>query len=290
MDISTNCKVAWVDSGEVDRIGFGSHVDGASKLLIDSALFLELREGGVSCSCGKVFVWSCVTQCKDPETPALICSSRSPSRLHIIKIIPQPSTKSLFVTWLAWLSSVKSSPITVSGTMVYSKDHSPWLVWREWFVNHYSAACRVRNTWGMQITCHQIDSCAAKSEKLQLLLSQIGFFSPLGAPAVSYVFIFGGLLTQGVYFSVLYWWDIGDYLIAVAVRRQLRIHSANRKGNFRLRLLIDVHLNRQTNWHTIHFKCTLQCYSSLLGKTSNQSKSVPFPRPLPCHILYIDNH
>lgn len=111
-------------SSEVDRIGFGSHVDGA-KLLIDSALFLELREGGVSCSCGKVFVWSCVTQCEDPETPMLICSSRSPSQLHIIKIIPQPSTKSLFVTWLAWLSSVKSSPITVSGTMVYSKDHSP---------------------------------------------------------------------------------------------------------------------------------------------------------------------
>lgn len=158
-------------SGEVDRIGFGSRVDGASKLLIDSALFLELREGGVSCSFGKVFVWSCVTQCEDPKTPVLICGSRSPSQLHIIKIIPQPSTKSLFVTWLAWLSSVKSSPITVSGTMVYSKDHSPWLVWREWFVNHYSAACSERNTWGMQITCHQIDSCAAKSDKLQLLLS-----------------------------------------------------------------------------------------------------------------------
>lgn len=107
--------------------------------------------------------------------PALICSSRSPSQIHIIKIIPQPSSKSLFVTRLAWPCSVKSSPITVSGTMVYSEDHSPWLVWREWFVNHYSAACSVRNTWGMQITCHQTDSCAAKSEKLQLLLSQIGF-------------------------------------------------------------------------------------------------------------------
>lgn len=107
--------------------------------------------------------------------PALICSSRSPSQIHIIKIIRQPSSKSLFVTRLAWPCSVKSSPITVSGTMVYSEDHSPWLVWREWFVNHYSAACRVRNTWGMQITCHQTDSCAAKSEKLQLLLSQIVF-------------------------------------------------------------------------------------------------------------------
>lgn len=189
-------------SGEVDRIGFGSHVDRASKLLIDSALFPELREGGVSCSCGKVFVWSCVTQCKDPETPVLICSSRSPSRLHIIKIIPQPSTKSLFVTWLAWLSSVKSSPITVSGTMVYSKDHSPWLVWREWFVNHYSAACRERNTWGMQITCHQIDSCAAKSDKLQLLLSQIGFF-PLSERLPSPVFSGFLALTKRVLFFCL---------------------------------------------------------------------------------------
>lgn len=57
------------DGSELDRIGFGRHVDGASKHLIDSALFLELREGGVSCSRGKVFVWFCVTQCKDPETP-----------------------------------------------------------------------------------------------------------------------------------------------------------------------------------------------------------------------------
>ncbi len=258
--------MAWAASAEVDRIGFGSHVDGASKLLIDSALFLELREGGVSCSCGKVFVWSCVTQCKDPETPALICCSRSPSRLHIIKIIPQPSSESLFVTWLAWLSSVKSSPITVSGTMVYSKDHSPWLVWREWFVNHYSAACRVRNTWGMQITCHQIDSCAAKSEKLQLLLSQIGFFPHSERPPSPMFSDFWKALTKCVYFSVLYWWDIGNYLIAVAVRHQLCIHGANRKVNIRLRFLIDVHLNRQTNWPVMHFKFTLQCYSGFLGK------------------------
>lgn len=236
-----------------------------------------------------MFVWSCVTQCKDPETPALICSSRSPSRLHIIKIIPQPSTKSLFVTWLAWLSSVKSSPITVSGTMVYSKDHSPWLVWREWFVNHYSAACRVRNTWGMQIMCHQIDSCAAKSEKLQLLLSQIGFFPLLEHPP-SPMFSAFLALTKCVYFSVLYWWDIATTLL----RWQSNVSAASivrtERGNIRLRLLIDVHLNRQTNWHTMHFKFTLQCYSSLLGKTSNQSKTVLFPRPLPCHILYIDNH
>lgn len=211
--------MAWVDSAEVDRIGFGSHVDVTSTLLIDSALFLELREGGALCSCGKVFVWSCVTQCKDPETPALICSSRSPSRLHIIKIIPQPSTEGLFVTWLAWLSSVKSSPITVSGTMVYSKDHSPWLVWSEWFVNHYSAACRVRNTWGMQIMCHQIDSCAAKSDKLQLLLSQIGFFfPPLGASAIS-CFQHFRLWLNVFYFSVLSLVRHGDYLIALAVKR-----------------------------------------------------------------------
>lgn len=123
--INTYCRAALGGGGDACRIAFGSRVDGESKLLIDSALFLELREGGVSRSHGKVFVWSRVTQCKDPETPALICSSHSPSRLHIIKIIPQPSTNSLFVTRLAWLSSVKSSPITVSGTMVYSNDHSP---------------------------------------------------------------------------------------------------------------------------------------------------------------------
>lgn len=181
--------------------------------------------------------------------PVLICSSRSPSRLHIIKIIPQPSTKSLFVTWLAWLSSVKSLPITVSGTMVYSKDHSPWLVWREWFVNHYSAACRVRNTWGMQIMCHQIDSCAAKSEKLQLLLSQIGFFF-LSLPSLECLpslLCFQGFfwlwLNVFIFLSFI-WGDIGNYLIAVAAKRQLRILSVNRKGNIRLRLLIDVHLNR----------------------------------------------
>lgn len=265
-------------SSEVDRIGFGSHVDSASKLLIDSALFLELREGGVSCSCGKVFVWSCVSQCEDPETPVLICSSHSPSQLHIIKIIPQLSTKSLFVTWLAWLSSVKSSPITVSGTMVYSKDHSPWLVWREWFVNHYSAACRERNTWGMQITCHQIDSCAAKSDKLQLLLSQIGFFPRLACPPSS---VFSGfrLWLNVVYFSALCWWDIGDNLIAVTVKHQLGIHRLNGKENIRLRLLIDVYLSRQTNWHMRHFKFTLQCYSSLFGKNTQSKPNCAFPQP-----------
>lgn len=117
--------MARLDCGEVDRIGFGSHVDGASKLLIDTALFLELRERGVSCSSGKVFVWSRVTQCKDPETPSAHLQLVFSSQNHIIKIIPQPSTKSLFVTRLAWLCSVKSSPITVSGTMAYSEDHSP---------------------------------------------------------------------------------------------------------------------------------------------------------------------
>lgn len=117
---------AAVDSGETDINSFGIHVDGASKLLIDSALFLELREGGVSCYYAtKVFSWSRVTHCEDLKTPVLICRSRYPSWLHIIKIIPQPSTKSLFVTWPTWLSSVKSSPITVSGTIVYSEARSP---------------------------------------------------------------------------------------------------------------------------------------------------------------------
>ena len=224
-----------------------------------------------------MFVWSRVTQCKDPKTPVLICGSHSPSRLHIIKIIPQPSTNSLFVTWLPWLSSVKSSPITVSGTMVYSKDHSPWLVWREWFVNHYSAACRERNTWGMQITCHQTDSCAAKSDKLQLLLSQIGFFSPRGAPSISYVF---RLLALTIF--LFYWWDFGFHLIVVTFKHQLSICNVNRKANIRLCFWIDVHLNWETNWNMRHIK--------LLWKTSSQSKTVLFSWLLPCHVLYIDNH
>lgn len=67
--METNPMRCWPTAAKLTRTGFGSHVDGASKLLIDSALFLELREVGVSCSHGKVFVWSCVTQCKDPETP-----------------------------------------------------------------------------------------------------------------------------------------------------------------------------------------------------------------------------
>lgn len=67
--MGTNSTRRRPTAAELTRAGFGSHVDGASKLLIDSALFLELREGGVSCSRGKVFVWSRVTQCKDPETP-----------------------------------------------------------------------------------------------------------------------------------------------------------------------------------------------------------------------------
>lgn len=162
--------------------------------------------------------------------PVLICSSRSPSRLHIIKIIPQPSTKSLFVTWLAWLSSVKSLPITVSGTMVYSKDHSPWLVWREWFVNHYSAACRERNTWGMQIMCHQIDSCAAKSEKLQLLLSQIGFFFSLPSWSAShfsyvlsfFIYLFRPCLNVFIFLSF-----IGKTLATTSLRWQSNDSSAS---------------------------------------------------------------
>lgn len=126
------------------------------------------------------------------------------------------STERLFVTGPAWLSSVKSSPITVSGTMVYSKDHSPWLVWREWFVNHYSAACRVRNTWGMQITCHQIDSCAGKSDKLHLLLSQIGFFPLLERPPSPMSSHFR-LSLNVFYFSVFF---ICNYLIEVAVKHR----------------------------------------------------------------------
>lgn len=142
--------------------------------------------------------------------------------------------------------------------------------------------------------CHQIDSCAAKSEKLQLLLSQIGFFFSLpswSASHFSYVlsfFIYLFLaLTKCAYFSVFYWEDIGNYLIAVAVKRQLRILSVSREGNIRLRLLIDVHLNRQTSWHMMHFKFTLQCYCSLLVEKKNIQSKPNCALPTPVILSYI---
>lgn len=126
--------------------------------------------------------------------------------------------------------------------------------------------------------CHQIDSCAAKSEKLQLLLSQIGFFfSPIlecfpFLLCLKLFYLFISALPKCVYFSVFYREDIGNYLIAVAVKRQLCILSVSGEGNIRLRLLIDVHLNRQTSWHMMHFKFTLQCYSSLLVEKKHPIK------------------
>lgn len=104
----------------------------------------------------------------------------------------------------------------------------------------------------MQITCHQTDSCAAKNEKLQLLLSQIGIFLPtVDVPAISpvvflfLVFVFFPL-TQCVYFSVLYLGDILDCLNTGAVTPQSGILSVLRKGNIRLGLFIDVNLNSET--------------------------------------------
>lgn len=95
-------------SSDADRIGFGRRVDGASKLLIDSALFLELRQRGVSCSLmARCLSAPMSVSVRTQRPPVLICGSHSPSRLHIIKIIPQPSTNSLFVTRPARLSSVK---------------------------------------------------------------------------------------------------------------------------------------------------------------------------------------
>lgn len=228
--------------------------------------------------------------------PVLICSSRSPSRLHIIKIIPQPSAESLFVTWLAWLGSVKSLPITVSGTMVYSRDHSPWLVWREWFVNHYSAPCRVRNTWGMQIMCHQIDSCAAKSEKLQLLLSQIGFFFyPISASLPSlqcfqpFFFFFFWALTQCVYFSALYW---ARHLQPPHCSSSQTTASLvwTEKGNIRLRLLIDVHPERTDKLVHDAFQKIYPC-SVVLACCGEEKKKHPIKAncdlPVPVSLSYI---
>lgn len=208
---------------------------------------------------------------------ALICSWRSPSQIHIIKIIPQPSTKSLFVTRLAGLRSVKSSPITVSGTMAYSEDHSPWLVWREWFVNHYSAACKVRNTWGMQIMCHQTRSYAAKSEKLQLLLFQIGFFFFNHCyRACRHCLPFFCDLTQCVYFSCPL---LGRQSLTALVTPQPGILGVRRKGNIRLRLLIDVNLNRQTDVWCVS---NLPCRDILSCLEKHPIKAKLFLCPSPC--------
>lgn len=88
-----------------------------------------------------------------------------------MKIIPQRWRKSFFVILLPTLSPVKPSPITVAGTMGYSQDRSPWLVWQEWFVNHYSRAWRECDTWEMQIMCHTpADGHTAKSDKICLIL------------------------------------------------------------------------------------------------------------------------
>lgn len=182
------CKVAWLDSGEVPEIGRRSHVDRTSNLLIDSAALPLLGEGVYLVPVARCLS-APVSLCARTQGPP--CSFGA-HVLHlgfrIIKIIPRRSTKSLFVAWLTTLDSVKSSPITVSGTMAYSQDHSPWLVSGEWFVNHYSVACRERDTWGMQIICQRIDGGAPKSDRLQLLLSQIGFFSPLGEAVISLAF------------------------------------------------------------------------------------------------------
>lgn len=107
-----------------------------------------------------------------------------------MKIIPQRWRKSFFVILLPTLGPVKPSPITVAGTMGYSQDRSPRLVWQEWFVNHYSRAWRECDTWGMQITCcTPADGHTANSDKICLLLiicySRIGF-----SPSFFKTFIF----------------------------------------------------------------------------------------------------
>lgn len=55
--------------------------------------------------------------------------------------------------------------------------------------------------------CHQIDSCAAKSEKLQLLLSGIGIFfrPPLLERMPSLLCFHVFFVFECVYVSVLYW-------------------------------------------------------------------------------------
>lgn len=169
--------------------------------------------------------------------------------------------------------------------MAYSEDHSPWLVWREWFVNHYSAACKVRNTWGMQITCHQTDSYAAKSEKLQLLLFQIGFFffnyCWRACHRSCFLPFFSPWFDSMCLFLLSF---IRTTSSTALVTSQSGILGVHRKGNMRLRLLIDVNLNRQTDvWRVSNLPC--QGYFIMLAKASNQSKTLPSP----CYISHIDN-
>lgn len=60
------------------------------------------------------------------DPPCSFVARVLPSRLGIIKIIPQPSAREpLCYSAGSGSGSVKSLPITVSGTMVYSGDHSP---------------------------------------------------------------------------------------------------------------------------------------------------------------------
>lgn len=80
--------MARLDSIEVDTFGFRSHVDGASKLLIDSALSLELKEDVFHVPIARCLSSPVSLSTGNQRPPVLICSSRSTSRLHIIKIVP----------------------------------------------------------------------------------------------------------------------------------------------------------------------------------------------------------
>lgn len=68
------------------------------------------------------------------------------------------------------------------------------------------------------------------------------------------------------------------------VTPQSGILGVHRKGNIRLRLLIDVNLNRHTDvWRVSNLPC--QGYFIMLAIASNQSKTLPSP----CYISHIDN-
>lgn len=142
----------------------------------------------------------------------------------------------------------------------------------------------------MQITCHQTDGHAAKSEKLQLLLFQIFFFSfflpTVDVPAIAPV----------VFLFYFLWFDSMCLFFLSVIRKtpstvwvtpQSGILSVHRKGNFRLRLLIDVILNRRTD---VRYVSNVPCSDILSCLEKHPIKAKLFLHPSPWYILHIDNH
>ena len=133
------CKVAWLDGGEVPEIGRRSHVDRTSNLLIDSAALPLLGEGGVPCSCGKVFVCSCVTpvrRARDPRAHLALTFSISASAL-LKSSLSAPPRASLLLGWrrsilssLRQLQSQVQWPIHRITALDWCRESDLWIIIR----------------------------------------------------------------------------------------------------------------------------------------------------------------